>query len=294
MQLEIWDKKYLDDLEKLAEIERLALRSGFKRNFAEAISKISNRRGLLDETVVALKTIDYETPLKIFKKMTKDPYSFYQKNKRIINAQGKLLTFGSLSLSYSFCSPYKVVRDIIYDSEMIKNYVEFMKETSDKDFSLKEMEEEAYVIQNFREEEEIETRLRSFKQDLRGNKVPENLLEKLLKKVEFEKREFGGGYNNLAFLSSITKESLMDSFYIFFGSKRGSEFVEEWKNPQNHKKLEEEFEYLVYNNPYINPRLVDKSLKDFMSEEHIKRAERFLKEDKGKGLRKNPNGFEFI
>ena len=276
-----------DPENKILRIERLALKIGFKENFAKTLSRISKRKDLLNETIAVLKSIDYKSSLEQYKKMRGDPYTFYQKNKKIRNLENKLLTLGSLSFSYSFCSPYKVIRDIIKDSYYVNQYVGVMRETSDENYSLKSMDLcEFFQIREIRTDQDINYKYKSLLMDLRGNNVPEEIILELSEKVKFQERMPNQDSWGIA---SITQESLIDSFYIFFGSKKGDEFVEKWKIPENREKLKEEFEYLIYNNPYVNPLHVGKELKDFMSKEHIAFAESFLKKNERKDLRKFPN-----
>ena len=263
-------------------IEKLSLKIGFSKPYTNTLLKIICRKELLQESYLAFTQWeqDYKSVIERYNVMQKDPTSFYQKNKKLRKTENNLLTFGSLSLSYSFCSPYRLISTILDDAKSMRDYHKFMIETSDENHKLEEIDN--WFIEDIKKDKLVNQKYQALLQDLRGNKIPPNLLEELSRKVKLEKRD---SVQDRWGLASITKESLVDSFYIFFGSKRGAEFVEEWKNESNRERLKDEFEYLIYNNPYINPAHVDESLETFMSKDHIESAEYFLKKNKGRDRR---------
>jgi len=263
-------------------IEKIALEIGFSKPYVDTLLKISKRKRSLHETSLALEqwSSHYKKTMQQYNKMKNDPISFYQTNKKLRKTDNDLLTYGSLSLSYSFCSPYRLITTILNDSKGILEYHKYMVECSDENHVLEDFDNS--LIEEIRTDSLIEQKYQSFMQDLRGNKVSLSLLNHLLEKVKFDKRD--STQDNWG-LASITRESLIDSFYIFFGSKRGTDFIEEWVDESNHEKLKDEFEYLIYNNPYINPLLVSCSLEDFMTKEHIESTEYFLNENKGRDRR---------
>jgi hypothetical protein len=272
--------KSIKDLEKIKNLESLILSIGLSDNQVKALSKISQRRSLINETIKTLELFSesYKKVMSQHKQMLENPFFFYQKNKKLRKTENDLLTYGSLSLSYSFCSPYRLISSILKDAESVKMAIDLNDEIYGNDE--KDIDFDFWVGEPIKLREQ-DMKYKSFLQDLRGNKVPEDLLSGLLDKIKFEKRERSCDWG----FNKVTKTSIIDSFYIFFGSKRGSDFVEEWKNEVNREKLKEEFEYLIYNNPYVNPALVDYSLEEFLSKKHIESAEYFLKENKNIDLR---------
>ncbi len=274
-------------------LEEIALSLGLPEKYVHTLIKISTRKELMLETISAIKIHqnEYRNKLHFHKRLFEDPSKFYQENKKIISTEKKLITFGSLSLSYSFSSLYGLLRDIISESKIIHDFVEFMKETSDKNYTLEMIaEDEAFFI-NVYQESQVKKKYLALKQDLRGNKISDYIINDLLGKLKFDKRPIirdGWG------LSGITQESIIDSMYIFFGSERGTEFIKEYEIKQNKNKLLNEFEFLMYNNPYINPLLIDESLQTYMSNGFIESAEKYLERNKNSDNRNNNREINFM
>jgi hypothetical protein len=285
---EIEERKSLE--ERIIKIENTPIELGLSERQSKAIINIAKRKNLLNELGLALDYFksDYVSALKQYKDMSEDPVFFNQKNKKIRNTENDLLTFGSLSLSYSFCSPIRLISSIIDDAEYIKSYHKIMIESSDEDHRLEDFD--YGLISENRKEKSIKMKYQSLLQDLSGNKVSQSLLEELSEKMNIGKRPDSRDDWGVAV---INKESLIDSFYIFFGSKRGSDFVKEWEIESSREELKNEFKHLIYNNPYVNPLLVDLTLNDFMSEEHINSAEAFLKYNRGLENREGNNELDF-
>lgn len=276
-QKEFWEVDEKDlaynsliNLSKKKKIEELCLSIGFPERQSKTLCKIAEKNKILYETVLALKDSkkDYKKVLDQYKNMINNPVSFYQKNKKIRNLENSVLTFGSLSLSYSFCSPIILITEIIDDAKRIRAYHEYMIETSDENHQIEEFE-----LFNIREKNRLYRKYQSLAQDLRGNKVPKDLLKELSEQIKYDKRE---DLNNDRIFNEITKESLIDAYYIFFGSKLGSDFIERWNSAENKQCLRKEFESYIYNNPYVNLGLVDMKLEDFGTKEHIENADDFL------------------
>jgi hypothetical protein len=202
--------------------------------------------------------------------MQEDPFSFYNENKKIRNLEKNLLTFGSLSLSYSFCSPYRIASSIIEKAKFVRAYHELMLDTSDENHKLEEWDNSLF------DDSLLEQKCQSLIQDLRGNKIPLDLIRELQNQIRFNERSDFDDYG----LGTITKENLIDTFYVFFGSKIGSDFVERWKNGENKEKLKRYFKNQVYENPYVNLNLINLKLKDFGSERHLSSARNYLEDQK--------------
>ena len=274
------------------DLENIALSLGLPKRYVKTLSVVSIRREIVPETIMNIYMMgdSYQNVIYLHEKLNEDPYQFYQNNKKITSVDKKLITFGSLSLSYSFASLHRLLRNIIHISEELKGYVGFMKETSDESYSLENIVKEPFMFNEMYLDSRVKEKYLAFKQDLRGNKIPANIIESLTKKLKFDKRslrrdEWG--------LSGITQESLIDSMYLFFGSEKGTEFIHQWRNKQNKNELLDEFEFLVYNNPYINPLLIDHSMQTYMTDEFIKSAEIYLERNKNKGNRINNSEIDF-
>lgn len=258
------------------DLETRALSLGLPKRYVNTLSAVLTRKKRVPEGIMALHINwnNYKKTLLLHKKLQESPYEFYQNNKKITSVEKKLITFGSLSLSYSFASLHKLLRDIIYGSKLVQGYVGGMQETSDENYSLENVSEDGTFLNDIYLELQVKEKINAFKQDLRGNKISDEIIDALMKKLKFDKRStIRDGWN----LSGITQESIIDSMYIFFGSQKGTEFMQQWENKKNREKLLDEFEFLIYNNPYVNPLLIDHSLKTYMSDEFIESAEYHLK-----------------
>jgi len=274
------------------DLETMALALGLPERYVKTLSAVSTRKGIVPESIMNLSINynNYRNTILLHQKLQENPSEFYRNNKKITCVDRKLITFGSLSLSYSFASLHRLLRDIISGSELVKSYVECMKETSDENYSLEDVSCDAILLNDSYTISQVKEKINAFKQELRGNKIPNEIIDVLTKKLKFDKRDI---IRDVWGLSAITQESLIDSMYLFFGSQRGTEFIQQWKNKQNRGKLIDEFEFLVYNNPYVNPLLIDHSLKTYMSDEFIEFAENYLKRHKSLDNRAVHNEIDF-
>ena len=274
------------------DLETLALTLGLPERYVTTLSAISVRKNLVPETIMNLYIHDenYRNTIILNEKLQENPSKFYQTNKQITSVDKKLITFGSLSLSYSFASLHRLLRDIIAGSESIKWFVDFMKETSDETYSLEDVAGEAMLFNESYLQSQVKQKTNALKQDLRGNKVPEEITNELMKKLKFDQRD---AIRDSWGLSGITQESIIDSMYLFFGSKKGEDYIQKWKNEDNREKLLDEFEYLIYNNPYINPLLIDHSLKTYMSNKFVESADGYLQRRKHEDNRTNNIEIDF-
>ncbi|MCA9487841.1 MAG: hypothetical protein KC516_02670 [Nanoarchaeota archaeon] len=248
------------------------LKIGFSDRYSKTLLNILERKKLVDEGIISFKSFSsyYEETIKTHDELFENPANFYQKNKKIRNLEKNIFTFGSLSLSYSFCALPRLASSIIKDAESVRIWHEIMLDTSDENHKLEDFDD--FLMGGMKENEIIDQKYEALVKDLRGNKVPENLLKELFEKIKYDKRE----HVNIWFGNAvITKSSLIDSFYVFFGSKLGSDFIKKWRSKKDKEKLKEDFENQIYTNPYINLGLVDLSLRDFGSEKHLERAKRY-------------------
>jgi hypothetical protein len=169
-----------------------------------------------------------------------------------------------------------LIKNILEDGALIRGQYEYDSEFIDDDTCLENFDYR--MTDDIRKTRDSKLKYQSLLQDLRGNKVPSDLMLELSDKLKFNKRSEGDDIYMGRY--AITQPVLIDAFYVFFGSKLGSDFIKRWNDGEDKESLKEEFENHIYENPYVNLGLVEMELKDFGTDEHIKSSENFIRERK--------------
>jgi hypothetical protein len=232
-----------------------ALRLGIPERHAKVLAKVSQRRNLDGRVRVLIgrslcnKPRDYALMTQAYQQMMEDPTSFYENHKKQrLLGHNKFHKYGSLSRMYSFASPIRLIHTLLEDAQAIREMAKIIKEREGVLDPREEYYDLPFEKMRFARLEE------AFRQDLRGNGIDSEMTETLLNSIGWKKAAIIDLYGGV-FLPS--KQLMMDGFYVFFSSERGSKFIEEWKNLENRDDLMEEFSHGFYNNPRINPSLVE-------------------------------------
>ncbi len=258
-------------VERLDLVKTAGINIGLPERYAEALAKISIRKNLDVRVNKLLKLLHgpYSKAMVKYNKMLDDPTAFYYANKTLKIGSNKFPAYGNVSLAYSFCSPYQLVLFIMEDTSTVEDIAIMNAALAGPSEERKknDLEDETWPEPEYDEEyldfslanQRFERCYRAFRHDLEGNRIPLDLVEKLLDALDWKNRP---AEKNIMGLEYWSKYEVMDSFYIFFSSEEGDRFVEQWKCKESQDKLIDRFTYLVYNDPRINPHLIDMELKD--------------------------------
>lgn len=262
MQLDLFQ---LAKPERLAGVRDAAVQIGLSLRYANVLASVSVQRGL-DKRVVHLLQKDHEyiqtakASLTQHNKMKEDPCGFYLRNK----GQRNFRTYGTLSALYSYASPLRVVQWVLADAQAALDIATF-----DREYDKNVRDGEEYYSVPFAERR-FELREAAFRQDMRGNRVPEDALESLLGALKWDDCELSSPFG-----LPHTKMSVIESCYIFFTSARGRDFVTSWKEDEKRILLVQQFVSLYCNDPSVNPALVDMTLKDIHTEHFTRRCNEY-------------------
>ncbi len=271
-------------VERLNSVKTSGTSIGLPERHAEALAKISIRKNLDVRVGKLLKLLHgpYSEAMVKYNKLLDDPTAFYYANKTLKIGSQKFPAYGNVSLAYSFCSPYQLVLFIMEDALMVEN-ISIMNAAlagPSEEWGEEDLEDGAWPEPEYGEEyqdfslkdQRFERHYRAFRHDLEGNHIPSDLVEKLLDALGWKNRSAEPDFYSLG---TWSKYEVMDSFYIFFSLDEGEQFVEQWKRKESQDKLIDRFTYLVYNDPRINPHLIDMELKDVGTKRYEERCNSF-------------------
>ena len=238
--------------ERLELTKKTAMEIGLPERHAAVLAKISFRRNLDGRVRYLMGHTEYRQMMDRYRQMNEDQTRFYLENKSlIIKGSKRFPRYGSLSLAYSMASPYQLIMFLLEDAYAARIESKIISETTGKPAAY----EEEYSYDLFEEQrfKRLET---AFRQDLRGNGIPMELVDTLLDAVKWRDATVSIRVRDFA----TTKQDIMDAFYLFFGSNEGKNFVEQWET-EPHEALIDSFSYRFFNDPRVNPKLVNMELR---------------------------------
>lgn len=149
-------------------LEKMVLELGLSERYAKTICAVSSRKKLVPETSMGLYVNDqgFRDTVVLYKSLQEDPHKFYSNNKKLSSGEKKLLTFGSLSLSYSFASPHRLIRSILSEGESLAVYVQAMRETSNSEYTLSDVASEAFMLNDSYLNSQVREKYAALRQDL--------------------------------------------------------------------------------------------------------------------------------
>ena len=274
-------------VERLGLVKTAGINIGLPEKHAEVLAKISLRKNLDTRVCKLLKMLQgsYSEMMVRYNELLDDPTAFYYANKTLKIGSRKFPAYGNVSLAYSLCSPYQLVLFVMEDASTVEDLAIMEAELSDDglngEWGAEEEPGEGVLLEPeygpeydyfSLDSQRFERYYRAFRHDLEGNRIPSDLVEKLLNALDWENRP---AEKDLMGLDSWSKYEVMDSFYIFFSSEEGEQFIEQWKHKESPEKLLDRFTYLVYNDPRVNPHLIGMGLKDVGTKRYEERCASF-------------------
>ncbi|MEK6928184.1 MAG: hypothetical protein AABX11_07155 [Nanoarchaeota archaeon] len=242
--------------ERIRITEERAKMLGLPDKHAAVLARVSFRRNL-DTRVNWLMRNErgYGEMIKLFKEMSNDPVEFYFKHKSSkYPDHKKFIRYGNLSFMYSNASPIQLIHVLLEDAKKVRAAAKLIR-------VLDEVKPTGEEYDSVRFEESRFGRLeQAFRQDLFGNGIPKDLVERVLEALKWDKRSIAEHGNDRD--GAVYKTGIMDAFYIFFSSPEGNKFLKDWNDPSTREDLISQISYRICNDPKINPQLIDKSPKD--------------------------------
>ncbi len=234
---------------------------------AYVLTDLSIKRKLDDYVVNLMKRYpDYSEMMQRYQRMKDDPTQFYFTSK----GNKSFPRYGSLSLEYTNGSPYRLVLRLLQDANSVRAYRVYMRKEERqeaKDWNLypKDLFEDLRI-------KELES---AFRQDMRSNKITDEILEALLKKLKWENlsnssKEFYGTENE------HSKLEVMDFLCIFFSLDIKKEFLEKWNKEELRSSLTNNLTNRFYSDPRVNPHLIEMKPKDIGTRKFEEKYQAFL------------------
>ena len=109
---------------------------------------------------------------------------------------------------------------------------------------------------DFFDEQRLKRFEKAFQQDLRSNKIPENLVAALFAVLKYNSQSVHDYYGT-GDPGVTSKKAIMDSFYCFFSSVYAKPCLMQWNEVSSRDSVIDQFTYRFFNDPKINPALVD-------------------------------------
>jgi hypothetical protein len=235
--------------ERAAALKDELMDLGMRERYATVLAAIAVKRDI-DTRISYLWNcnINYRRVVENNARMLDDPHSFALQAKNLRLQSGrKFVRYGNLSYAYSNASQIqlinRLVKDALYTMEVVKMWCQIDGEPPERG---EEFDDDIYYQQR---EKELED---AFRFDLKTNKIDNSLVETLLAKLGWSKITVMGDRYGMG----PSKLMIMDSFYAFFGSAEGGEFLEKWRAEQNRPQLLQDFVKGFYNDPNVNPHLI--------------------------------------
>lgn len=226
-----------------------AIAIGLPERHAAVLARIAVRKRL-DTRVNDLMSFErgYEESARRYKEMWDDPVAFAESAKLFRTRSGKRFPrYGNLSVSYTNASPFQVVGRLIRDAAEARSVYSMLREMDGSCSEGREYDRDLYGMQR---ERELEA---AFRQDMRGNGINQSMVDALFKELGYEHME----ERSSSYIDAPTKKIVMDSFYVFFSSPEGDAFLMGWGSGEDRPKLVESFVKRFWNDPEVNPALID-------------------------------------
>ena len=230
-----------------------ALKLGMSERHAHVLAFVSVRRGLdkIIRDLLSPRQNHYSDMLQAHTEMTENSTAFYNRHKSAhYSGNKKFSRYGHLSYMYSHASLIQLIYVLLEDAKTAQSIIKMHRALGDSRPSLDHV-----MIEELRFSK-LES---AFRQDLRGNYIPSDLVETLLDALDWKDSPVVDCYGGTV---GTSKPVIMDAFYVFFSSEEGDHFLRVWNDQDQRESLVDQFTYRFHNDPHINPALIDKKPTD--------------------------------